>query len=60
MLEAARFPDEVVAALSSSGHTLEVLDSYSFRMGGLQLVVAEGTRVTGVADPRRDGAAIGP
>jgi gamma-glutamyltranspeptidase/glutathione hydrolase len=60
MLEAERFPDSVVAALLSRGHELELLDAYSFRMGGLQLVVADGPDIIGVADARRDGAAICP
>jgi gamma-glutamyltranspeptidase / glutathione hydrolase len=56
--EAQRFSEPVRAALANAGYVLDPTDAYSFRMGGLQLISINGSRITGVADPRRDGAAI--
>lgn len=59
--EAGRFSPGARRSLRRGGYRLEALDAWSFKTGGLQLAVfdAEG-RVTGVSEPRRDGAAAGP
>lgn len=58
LYEADRFPPETADALKASGFELDAATAYDFRMGGLQLVAVEDDTSTGVADPRRDGAAI--
>jgi gamma-glutamyltranspeptidase/glutathione hydrolase len=58
--EEERFPRGAREALVGSGFTVESLGPYSFRLGGLQLVTRDGVTFTGVAEPRRDGAAAGP
>jgi gamma-glutamyltranspeptidase/glutathione hydrolase len=60
LLEAGRFSPQCLAALAAKGYELERLDSFSFKVGGLQLIVREGALYRGVAEPRRDGAAAGP
>ncbi|MET0105462.1 MAG: gamma-glutamyltransferase [Sedimenticola sp.] len=59
LLEAERFPDAVTKQLSSQGFNVHVLEPYAFKMGAIQLVVRNDEGIVGVADPRRDGAAIG-
>ena len=59
-LEADRFTPEALLALREAGLRLTRLDPYSFKIGGLQLIVRDGDRLTGVSEPRRDGAAAGP
>ncbi len=56
LIEGERFPARTVRALRKHFDVNDV-GPYSFRMGGLQLVVRTGGTWTGVADPRRDGAA---
>jgi gamma-glutamyltranspeptidase / glutathione hydrolase len=58
--EADRFPGATKWALEKAGFRLTALDPYSFKTGGLQLLVREGSRMIGVSEPRRDGAAGGP
>ncbi len=58
ILEAERFTARVRQALVSAGFRLDIAEPYAFRVGGLQLVLSDESGVTGVADPRRDGAAI--
>ena len=58
--EADRFPHGCAEALRQNGFTLKSLAPYSFKMGGLQLVVREKASFLGVAEPRRDGAAGAP
>jgi gamma-glutamyltranspeptidase/glutathione hydrolase len=60
LLEEERFPPESLAALTSNGYKLKRLDPFSFKVGGLQLIVRQGESLCGVAEPRRDGAAAGP
>ncbi|MCG6922149.1 MAG: gamma-glutamyltransferase [Acidobacteria bacterium] len=60
LLEADRFSERSRRALTGAGLRLTTLDPYSFRVGGLQLIVRENGRLTGVSEPRRDGAAGGP
>jgi gamma-glutamyltranspeptidase/glutathione hydrolase len=59
-LEADRISDSIVSALENAGFEIDRRDPYSFYMGCISLVLREGDEFTGVADPRRDGAAIGP
>jgi gamma-glutamyltranspeptidase/glutathione hydrolase len=59
-LEAERFSPEVLGELTKHKFTYETLGPYSFAAGGLQLAVWQGGVMHGVADPRRDGAAIAP
>jgi gamma-glutamyltranspeptidase/glutathione hydrolase len=57
LLEAERFPRENLEALTRQGYELKHLDPFSFKVGGLQLIVRQGESLCGVAEPRRDGAA---
>lgn len=59
MLEAARFSLEAYSALERAGYRRTALDPWSFAMGGLQLSLFEDGHYRGVAEPRRDGAALG-
>ena len=59
-VEASRIATDVLAELASAGFELNQREPYSFYMGCVQLVMKEGDRLIGVADPRRDGAAAGP
>ncbi|MEX2299749.1 MAG: gamma-glutamyltransferase [Bryobacterales bacterium] len=60
LLEADRFPAGSVDALAAQGYQIQRLDAFSFKVGGLQLIVRQGESLCGVAEPRRDGAAGGP
>lgn len=57
-LEAERFAPEVLDQFTARGFTSETLGPYSFSVGGLQLAVWQDGVKYGVAEPRRDGAAI--
>jgi len=59
LAEWARLDDACRAELSRR-FTIEELDPYSFRSGGLHLALADGDGFVGVADPRRDGGASCP
>lgn len=59
-LEATRMRSDVADALREAGFELDVRDPYSFYLGCVQIVIKEGDRLMGVADPRRDGSAGGP
>ncbi len=59
-LEATRMRDDIPQALERFGFKTDVRDPYSFYLGCVQLVMWERGEFTGVADPRRDGAAGGP
>ncbi len=59
-VEASRIATDVLAALEGAGFELNRREPYSFYMGCVQMVMREGGRMIGVADPRRDGAAAGP
>ena len=52
--------DEIPQALEQQGFEVDRREPYSFYLGCVQLVLRENGRLTGVADPRRDGAAGGP
>ena len=60
LLESERFAPESVEALAAKGFALQRLDGFSFKLGGLQLIVRQDAALCGVADPRRDGAAGAP
>ena len=51
---------DVLEALQLHGFEVDRRDPYSFYLGCVQLVMNEGGRLIGVADPRRDGSADGP
>jgi gamma-glutamyltranspeptidase/glutathione hydrolase len=57
-LEAERFSPKVLDEFTKNGFTYEAVGPYSFAVGGLQLAVWQDGVMHGVADPRRDGAAI--
>lgn len=59
-LEADRFSPKALDELDRYGFKLTAYDAWSFKVGGLQLAVAEDNLYKGVAEPRRDGAAAGP
>ncbi|WP_428121869.1 gamma-glutamyltransferase family protein [Candidatus Poriferisodalis sp.] len=59
-VEASRIATDVLAALEDAGFVLNRREPYSFYLGCAQLVINNGGRLIGVADPRRDGAAAGP
>ena len=59
-VEAARVSTDVLEALQLHGFEVDRRDPYSFYLGCVQLVMNEGGRLIGVADPRRDGSADGP
>ena len=59
-VEASRIATDVLAALEDAGFALNRREPYSFYLGCAQLVMNDGGRLIGVADPRRDGAAAGP
>lgn len=58
--EEDRFPRGHRDALLRHGFTVEAIEPYSFKMGGLQLAVRQDGQCVGVAEPRRDGAAGAP
>jgi gamma-glutamyltranspeptidase/glutathione hydrolase len=58
--EEERFPEGSREALLERGFAPETAGPYSFKLGGLQLVTRDRETLTGVAEPRRDGAAAGP
>ena len=59
-VEASRIATDVLQALADAGFEINQREPYSFYMGCVQLVMKDGDRLIGVADPRRDGAAAGP
>ncbi|BCS95468.1 gamma-glutamyltranspeptidase [Desulfoluna limicola] len=59
--EPERFSPEVIQHLERHGFKAIAYDSpWSFKSGGLQMAVCSNGLFTGVADPRRSGAAGGP
>ncbi|MEJ2716503.1 MAG: gamma-glutamyltransferase [Deltaproteobacteria bacterium] len=59
-LEASRMRDDIPAALEKRGFEVSRREPYSFHLGCIQLVLRDGKKFIGVADPRRDGSAGGP
>lgn len=58
--EAPWLRDDVPPLLERAGYQLDPREAQAFFMGCVQLVVRDGQTFVGVADPRRDGAAVGP
>lgn len=59
-MEEERFSGEAVEFLRKNGYEITPYSSpWSFAAGGLHLIVIEGAKHFGIAEPRRDGAAIG-
>jgi gamma-glutamyltranspeptidase/glutathione hydrolase len=60
-LEAGRFPEGLTGFLENKGYRIDVREPYSFYLGCVQAVLKRqtGPGFQGVADPRRDGAAVG-
>ena len=59
-LEATRMRDDIPKLLKRHGFDIDVRDPYSFYLGCVQIVIKEKSNFIGVADPRRDGSAMGP
>ena len=60
LIESERFDPASLDALTRHGFALEDMGPYAFQAGGLQLVArTDDGQYCGVADPRRDGAAVG-
>jgi gamma-glutamyltranspeptidase/glutathione hydrolase len=59
-LEAAFMRDDIPEMLSSRGFQIDKREPMSFYLGCIQMVLKEGNEFIGVADPRRDGSALGP
>jgi gamma-glutamyltranspeptidase/glutathione hydrolase len=59
-LEATRMRNDIPPLLRKHGFSIDVRDPYSFFLGSVQLVLKEKGMFIGVADPRRDGSAMGP
>lgn len=58
-LEASWMRDDIPKALENLGFTVDVREAQSFYLGCVQAVAREDKTVIGVADPRRDGSAVG-
>ena len=58
-LEASRMRSDIPGYLERLGFTVNPRDPFAFYMGCVQLVLRERDRLIGVADLRRDGAAVG-
>ena len=61
-LEASRMRNDIPEELRRHGFEVVMRDPYSFYLGCVQMVIRNHKtgELTGVADPRRDGAASGP
>ena len=59
-LEASRIRSDIIGFLERRGFAIDKRKPFSFYLGCVQMVLREGTKFIGVADPRRDGAAGGP
>ncbi len=59
-LEASRMRSDIPSKLRSRGYTVKELEPFAFYLGCIQAVMRQGDTMIGVADLRRDGAAIGP
>lgn len=59
-LEASRMRNDIPIELEKHGLTVDLRKPYSFYLGCVQLVLHEKGEFIGVADPRRDGSAVGP
>ncbi|MBN1766291.1 MAG: gamma-glutamyltransferase [Sedimentisphaerales bacterium] len=59
-LESSRMRDDIPLILEKKGFQIKPRDAYSFYLGCVQMVMHENDTFIGVADPRRDGSAMGP
>jgi gamma-glutamyltranspeptidase/glutathione hydrolase len=59
-LEASRMRNDLPRAFERLGFTADTRQPFSFYLGCVQLVVRNRGEFLGVADPRRDGSAVGP
>ena len=58
--EASRMRDDIARLFEKRGYKLDPRDAYSFYLGCVQLVMRNSDgEMIGVADPRRDGSAVG-
>ena len=58
-LEASRMRSDIPAALRKRGFGVREVEPFSFYLGCVQAVARERDGLVGVADLRRDGAAVG-
>jgi gamma-glutamyltranspeptidase/glutathione hydrolase len=58
-IEAAYMRDDILEFLKSKGFKIDIREPMSFYLGCVQMVLAENNEFIGVADPRRDGSAMG-
>jgi len=58
-LEASRMRSDIPAALRRRGFETKEVEPFSFYLGCVQAVMRDRDRLVGVADLRRDGAAVG-
>ena len=58
----SRIAFEVLATLRNIGHDVRAVDPWTLKVGGMQAIErdAGSGRLTGAADPRRDGYAAAP
>jgi gamma-glutamyltranspeptidase/glutathione hydrolase len=58
----SRVADDVLAQLRSRGHDVRAVDPWTLKVGGMQAIERDpdSGRLTGAADPRRDGYAAAP
>ncbi|MGD9200802.1 MAG: gamma-glutamyltransferase, partial [Chitinispirillia bacterium] len=59
-LEAGRFRPETLKHLRKHSFTMIPYDEWAFSAGGLHLAGIDSGEYRGVAEPRRDGAVLGP
>jgi gamma-glutamyltranspeptidase/glutathione hydrolase len=59
-LEVTRIRSDIIGFLERRGFTIDKRKPFSFYLGCIQMVLREGKKFIGVADPRRDGGAGGP
>jgi gamma-glutamyltranspeptidase/glutathione hydrolase len=57
LIEIERFSPKILEALAQQGFHLVPRPAWSFSFGGLHLLLFDGKRMFGAAEPRRDGAA---
>lgn len=58
----SRISEETISELRSTGHDVQAVDPWTLKVGGMQAIErdADSGRLTGAADPRRDGYAAAP
>ncbi len=58
-LEASYMRDDIPELLKERGFAIDIREPMSFYLGSVQMVLFERGEFIGVADPRRDGSALG-